>query len=253
MTTPVEPSREGRDHYSYTHYADVSVAEGFDALRFSGDVGRFLLEEQAALLADALAPLPGRRIVDIGTGTGRAAIGLARLGAHVVGFDASAEMLGVARRRATDAGVSVSLAVGDAHALPLPDRDADAVVCLRVLMHAIDWQKCLAELCRVSRWRVVFDYPSSSSAAAIESAVRRARLRRGHKVEAYSVFSDRQIADALASHGFRVVSRRKQFVLPIALHKKLGLFGLTRRLESGLATVGVLDAFGSPVTVVAER
>ena len=252
--TPAGGTRpDGREHYSYTHYASQSVAEGFDALRFSGDVGRFLLEQQAMLLAASLAPLPGRRIADVGTGTGRAAIGLAKGGADVVGFDASAEMLGVARTRAADAGVSVDFAVGDAHALPLADREVDAAVCLRVLMHAIDWERCLAELCRVSTWRVVFDFPSASSAAAIESAVRRARQRRGHKVEAYRVFSERDITDALARHGFRIVAVRRQFVLPIALHKAVGAFGVTRRIERVLRAVGALRLFGSPITVVAER
>jgi ubiquinone/menaquinone biosynthesis C-methylase UbiE len=253
MTRPDTPPTDGRAHYSYTHYADPSVAEGFDALRFGGDIGRFLLEQQAALIAGALAPLRGRRIADVGTGTGRAAIGLARLGADVIGFDASTEMLDVARARAVEAGVSVEFAVGDAHALPLGDRDVDASVCLRVLMHTIDWERCLAELCRVARWRVVFDFPSSRSAAALESVVRRARLRRGHKVEAYRVFSERQIATALARHGFRVVDVHRQFVLPIALHKAVNRFGLTRRFEKGLAALGALRLFGSPITVVAER
>jgi len=253
MTAPGRPPSDGRDHYSYTHYADQSVAEGFDALRFSGDVGRFLLEQQADLMTSALAPLAGRRIADIGTGTGRAAIGLARHGAVVVGFDASAEMLGVARSRATQAGVRVQFAVGDAHAVPLADREVDAAVCLRVLMHAIDWRRCVAELCRISKWRVVFDVPSASSAAAIESAVRRVRLRRGHKVEAYRVFSEREIASALHDAGFRVVDIRRQFVLPVAFHKSVGHFGLTRQLERGLEAVGALRLFGSPLTVVAER
>jgi ubiquinone/menaquinone biosynthesis C-methylase UbiE len=253
MTSPRAPRPDGREHYSYTHYANSSVAEGFDALRFSGDVGRFLLEQQAALLAASLAPLDRRRIADVGTGTGRAAIGLATRGAGVVGLDASSEMLGVARRRAAEAGVSIEFAVGDAHALPLADRGVDAAVCLRVLMHAIDWERCLAELCRVSKWRVVFDFPSASSAAAIESAVRRARLRRGHKVEAYRVFSEREITAALARHGFRVVGVRRQFVLPIAFHKAVGRFALTRRLERGLGAIGALRLFGSPITVVAER
>ena len=63
--TPADPtSAPRRDHYSYAHYADQSVAEGFDALRFSGDVGRFLLEEQAALLHHALEPSPARRVLD---------------------------------------------------------------------------------------------------------------------------------------------------------------------------------------------
>src|SRR5690606_2077861 len=186
--TPSDPvPAPKRDHYSYAHYANPAVAEGFDALRFSGDVGRFLLEEQARLLEAALDPSPARRILDVGTGTGRAAIGLARRGARVTGLDASIEMIGVARVRAADAGVRIPFAVADAHALPVPDRSVDAAVSLRVIMHALDWRRCIAELCRVSRWRVVVDFPSSRSFAAIESAVRRRRLARGEKVEAYRV------------------------------------------------------------------
>nr|MBA3949288.1 hypothetical protein [Acidobacteriota bacterium] len=57
-------------HYSYSHYANPDVAEGFDALRFSGGIGQMLLETQEAILIDALAPGPGRSIADVGTGTG---------------------------------------------------------------------------------------------------------------------------------------------------------------------------------------
>lgn len=250
-STPAD--RGSRDHYSYAHYADQQVAEGFDALRFSGDVGRFLLEQQAALLSVALAPLEGRRVVDVGTGTGRAAIGLARGGATVVGLDASAEMLGVAHTRAQQAGVAIRLAVADGHALPLPDRSMDAAVCLRVLMHAIDWRRCVAELCRVSDRRVVVDFPAALSFAAIESLVRRGRQRLGHRVEAYRVMAERDVERAFAANGFRIVDVRRQFVLPIAAHKAMGRFAATRRLERGLETAGLLRLFGSPVTMVAER
>nr|PZN88612.1 MAG: hypothetical protein DIU54_01620 [Acidobacteriota bacterium] len=252
--TPSDPvPAPKRDHYSYAHYANPAVAEGFDALRFSGDVGRFLLEEQARLLEAALDPSPARRILDVGTGTGRAAIGLARRGARVTGLDASIEMIGVARVRAADAGVRIPFAVADAHALPLPDRSVDAAVSLRVIMHALDWRRCIAELCRVSRWRVVVDFPSSRSFAAIESAVRRRRLARGEKVEAYRVLSVREVSEAFAAGGFRIVDVRRQFVLPIALHKRIDRFGATLACERVLAALGALRVFGSPVTVVAER
>lgn len=251
MTEAPRPTE--RDHYSYAHYADQQVAEGFDALRFSGDVGRFLLESQAALLAQALAPLQGQRIVDVGTGTGRAAIGLARAGASVMGLDASAEMLGVGQRRAAEAGVSVPFAVADAHALPLRDRDVDAAVCLRVLMHAIDWRRCVAELCRVSRRRVIVDFPAALSFAAAESVVRGARKRLGHSVEAYRVIAERDVIATFAASGYRIVEVRRQFVLPIAVHKAVGRFGATRRIERGLEAIGALRLFGSPVTMVAER
>lgn len=253
MTGPRPQGSAARGHYSYAHYADTSVAEGFDALRFSGDVGRFLLEQQESTLIEALSPGRGVRIVDVGTGTGRAAIGLARAGADVLGLDASAEMLGVARRRAADAGVELTLGVADGHALPLADGEMDAAVCLRVIMHAIDWRQCVAELCRVSARRVVVDFPAAMSFAAIESGVRRVRQQLGRPVEAYRVIAERDVRGVFAQHGFRVIDVRRQFVLPIAVHKRIGRFGLTRGIERGLATAGLLRLLGSPVTMVAER
>ena len=45
----------------------------------------------------------------------------------------------------------------------------------------------------------------------------------------------------------------RQFVLPIAFHKRLGSRALTERVEGGLETIGLLRLAGSPVTVLAER
>jgi len=41
-------------------------------------------------------------------------------------------------------------------------------------MHTPDWRRSLAELCRVARSRVVFDYPALTSGAALQAAVARA-------------------------------------------------------------------------------
>lgn len=242
-----------REHYSYRHYADQQVADGFDALRFSGPIGRLLLDDQRAILSEALAPLKDRVVVDVGSGTGRAALGLAQGGARVIATDASPQMLSVARTRAAEAGVSIRFGLADAHALPLHDRSVDAAVCLRVLMHAIDWRQCVAELCRVSRWRVVTDYPAAMSLAWFESAARRLWQRTGRPVEAYRVLAAGDVARAFASHGFRIVQARRQFVLPTRFHKRVNSAGFTRGVEGALASVGLLRAFGSPVTIVAER
>ena len=240
-------------HYSYQHYANTGVAEGFDALRFSGRIGQMLLETQEAILTEALEPAPGRSIADVGTGTGRAALALARTGADVVGIDASAEMLAVAERRAREAGLQVRFERGDAHALPLGDRSVDGAVCLRVLMHTPDWKRCLGELCRVARSRIVFDFPSATSAAAVQAGVRRIKHAAGMKTEAYRVMRAGDVRRELARHGWRVRAHHRQFVLPIALHKKIGSAGFTRGVERVLAAAGLLRLFGSPVTIVAER
>ena len=241
------------EHYSYSAYADPAMAASFDARRFGGPIGSILLADQERVLAEFLGDVSGRRILDMATGTGRAALALARRGAMVVGVDASREMLGVARERAAGEGLSIEFLEGDAHALAFPDRAFDAVVCLRMLMHVPDWRMALAELCRVSRHRLVFDYPALGSAAALQAIWRRAALAMGRRVEAYRVFRGGDIRRELGRHGFQVASMHKQFVLPIAVHKAVGSATMTRGIEGVLARAGMLQLAGSPVTLAAER
>ena len=241
------------DHYSYRLYADAAMADRFDAMRFSGPIGTLLAESQDQVLASFLGPLEGRAVLDVGTGTGRAAIGLARRGARVTGVDASAEMLRVARARAADAGVDAAFEVGDAHRLPYRDRAFHAAVSLRVLMHTPDWRQCLSELCRVAEDRVVFDYPAACSAAALQAFARRLAAAAGRSVEAYRVLRSADVQRTLERAGYRIDRVHRQFVLPIALHKALGARAFTIAVEKALAAVGLLRLLGSPVTVVAVR
>ena len=247
-----EPQSDS-DHYSYSVYADAEMAETFDTLRFSGPIGRLVAKTQEQVIASFLAPLEGKTILDVGTGTGRAALALAGRGARVTGVDASAEMLAVAERRAEAKKLAVKFSRGDVHRLEFPDRSFDAVVCLRVLMHTPDWRRSLAELCRVSRSRVVLDYPARRSAAALQAAARQAAQLFGARVEAYRVFGHGQIETALAAEGFQVRDIHRQFVLPIALHKQINSEAFTGRIEGALARIGLARWLGSPVTIVAER
>jgi hypothetical protein len=120
-------------------------------------------------------------------------------------------------------------------------------------MHTPDWRQSLRELCRVADRRVVFDYPALSSAAAAEAVGRHLAHALGARVEAYRVFSHRAIRAALRANGFRIVDVHRQFVLPIALHKRMNSGAATARIEGALSRVGLTRVLGSPVTVVAER
>lgn len=252
-SAPPRTSMPQRDHYSYKVYADPAMASRFDDLRFAGPIGQLVADSQARVLLSFAGPIDGREVLDVGTGTGRAAIILAASGARVTGIDASDEMLRVGRQRAAARAVTVTFASGDAHAIPFNERSFDVVVSLRVLMHTPDWRQCLAELCRVTRERVVIDFPARWSAAALQAVTRRARARLGSGVEAYRVFGEREIAGELAKHGFRVEAIDRQFVLPIALHKAVGSRAVTERIEGVLRSAGLLRVFGSPVTVMARR
>jgi SAM-dependent methyltransferase len=254
VTPDIEPRvRPAQEHYSYAVYADPAMAEGFDRLRFGGPIGALLAEAQEEVLVRFAGPLDRRAVLDVGTGTGRAALALAGHGARVTGVDASPEMLRVARGRADAQGIAAVFTPGDAHALPFGDRAFDVAVCLRVLMHTPDWTRCVAELCRVARDRVVLDYPSALSAAALQAGARRCAALLGARVEAYRVLPLGAVRRELARHGFRVTAVHRQFVLPIALHKRIGSRAMTERTERALARAGLLRVFGSPVTLLAER
>jgi SAM-dependent methyltransferase len=72
---------------------------------------------------------PGSRILDMGCGTGRHAIELARRGYRVTGVDIAAGMLAAARKAADKAGVAVMWIEADATRFTTPER-FDAALCL---------------------------------------------------------------------------------------------------------------------------
>jgi SAM-dependent methyltransferase len=246
-------SDPSRSHYSYTVYADPDTARSFDDRRFGGPIGDLVAGAQAAVLTSFAGRIHDRPVLDVGTGTGRAALLLAREGARVTAVDPSEQMLTIARQRAAAEGARIRFDVGDAHALAFPDRGFEVVVCLRVLMHTARWRVSVAELCRVAERLVVVDYPSAYSVALFQAMARRALHAAGVRTEPYRVFTPRAIADAFAGCGFRVRSVHRQFVLPIALHKAIGSRRFTMASEALLRRAGLLKLFGSPVTVVAER
>jgi len=249
----VTRARRSKEHYSYAAYADPAMARSFESRRFGGPIGEYVASSQAHVLANMVGRIQDRSIVDVGTGAGRAAILMARGGARVTAVDASEQMLEVARQRAAEERLKIKFVRGDAHALQFPDREFDVAICLRVLMHAPDWRRCLGELCRIAERLVIFDYPAAMSASLLESLSRRVVHTLGASTEAYRVISDRAIRQALRQSNFQVRSVHRQFVMPIQLHRAIGSRKFTIWSEDLLDRVGLLKRLGSPVTVVAER
>ncbi|OXM54189.1 class I SAM-dependent methyltransferase [Amycolatopsis alba] len=89
----------------------------------------------------------GRRILDAGCGAGPITENLRDRGAIVTGFDSSAKMVELARKRLGD---DADLRVADIGSpLPFPDGAFDDVVVALVLHYLEDWSGPLAEIRRV--------------------------------------------------------------------------------------------------------
>jgi ubiquinone/menaquinone biosynthesis C-methylase UbiE len=132
------------------------VASDWDVMRLSYYDERVI--EQLA----ARTQLSGEQtVVDVGTGTGFVAAGIAAYAGRVFGYDNAPAMLEVARANLDRLGVdNVDLAEGDITDLPLPDDAVDATVANMVLHHATDPAAMIAEMARVTRpggWVAITD------------------------------------------------------------------------------------------------
>jgi ubiquinone/menaquinone biosynthesis C-methylase UbiE len=110
-----------------------------------------LFWEAGAVVAGAVSIAAGMKVLDVGTGTGSAAIRAAQAGGDVTGLDISAPLLDGARRRAEEAGVSVQWVEGDAQALAYDDDSFDRVLTAFGTIFASDHGLAANELVRVCK------------------------------------------------------------------------------------------------------
>ena len=107
--------------------------------------GRLRADLAFANLQDFLVPPQAQKqlyALDVGCGTGAAAVRLARLGIHVTQLDSSQAMLEIARRTAEEAGVTNGVTLRHGDAAQLTDlfgaASFDVVLCHNILEYVDD-------------------------------------------------------------------------------------------------------------------
>lgn len=132
------------------------VASDWDTMRLS-----YYDERVIEQLAERTRLDGSQTVVDVGTGTGFVAAGLASRVERVVALDNSHAMRDVARSNLERLGIdNVQLGDADLASLPLPDDSVDAAVANMVLHHALDPALMLREMARVTRpggWVAITD------------------------------------------------------------------------------------------------
>jgi len=134
--------------------ADRALKAKHRAMWASGDYAAVAAEvvgDLGPVLVEACSVGPGDRVLDVGAGTGNAAIPAALAGASVVASDLTPELLEIGRRRAEERGAELEWRQADAEALPFEDGEFDAVMSCIGVMFAPHHQESADEMLRVCR------------------------------------------------------------------------------------------------------
>jgi SAM-dependent methyltransferase len=231
--------------------ADVETSSEGYASRFGGEVGRYFLEVQAAIALEMLAPYPGARVLDVGGGHAQLAVPLVE---H--GFDVTVAGSSEICRERLDRLLPrdrFAFQACDLLRLPFADRSFDVVIAFRLIAHVERWRELVRELCRVAQRAVILDYSDMRSFNVLYGPLFRLKKAIEGNTRTFLTFRPGKVAAELGRHGFGRPETRRQFFVPMVVHRAVGRAGFSRGVERVSGLCGMVRAFGSPVILRAER
>lgn len=121
---------------------------------FDWSVGRYestaeRLLPAARVVVESARLQSGERVLDLGCGTGNAAVLAAQCGAFVTGVDPAPRLLDVARARAASEGANISFLSGHASSIPVGEASADVILSVFAVIFASDPAGAASEMSRV--------------------------------------------------------------------------------------------------------
>ncbi len=124
----------------------LSSAKGYDLAASVYDKKEgYLNSFEKGRISGILGDLKGKKVLDVGAGTGRLTVELARTGAEVTALDVSEEMLKVLKRK----NAQIEAVIGEAEDLPFGDNTFDFVTAAFLVVHLKDPIRFFNEVYRV--------------------------------------------------------------------------------------------------------
>ncbi len=232
-------------------YPDLHSSTKEYAARFSGATGAWLLAAQTRALLSLIAPHNPDSIIDIGGGHAQCLTPLLEHGFNPHLYASSSDALGIASSLVSLNRIHVQL--GSLENIDLKDRQYQCVVSLRILSHMRDWQRFIAELCRVSSQDVIIDYATYRSFNLLGGALFMLKKLVEGNTRHFLTFWDSQIDDEFAKHGFKRTGDIRLLFFPLGLHRALKNVRLSSKFELLADLASLRNSFGSPVIARFER
>jgi len=229
-------------------------AARYDGMRWQSPVGRYIAQAQQEIVFDA-CDFGGKRVIELGPGSGRFTASLARRAAGVTAVDISAEMLKTTAERLTAMGLRgrVRLVSASAAALPFADGEFEAGLSVNMFSHLEPFALAVQEIGRVLApgGVLVANFPNLlSGALPIGAAVNLTGRGVFRKVYTHW-YSWGEIARAYSAAGLHVERVIGHFYLPRRVKTGAAVPGL-RLLDRGLRN-SVLRRLAPVIFIVARK
>ncbi len=231
--------------------ADIETASDGYAQRFAGRIGQWMLKRQSDIVLTLLAEHKADSILDVGGGHAQLARPLAEAGYTVTVHGSAPECS--ARIEDLVDSARCRFVCAPMLQLPFEPRSVDTVLCFRLLTHCDEWPALIAELCRVTQRAIIIDYPTSRSVNSLVGGLFGAKKKLEGNTRPWRLFDPEELRNEFSKHGFVCRTERKQFFLPMVLHRVLRCPALSAVLEGICRCLGLTRVWGSPVIMELRR
>lgn len=229
----------------FVETADIENASAEYASRYNGAVGEFFLKKQTEVVLSLLKDLPKANILDVGGGHAQLAEPLVKNGfdVTVTGSDASCRNRLLQRISRVDFEYTTC----DLLKLPFEDNSFDVVMAFGLLSQVDHWRELLAELLRVAKRCVLFDYPDRRSTNIFYNQFFDMKKRVEGDTRPFRLYSRSEIVTELKLHGFQKPLIKPQFFCPMVVHRAVNMLFFSRFIEMCAQLTGLTRCFGSPI------
>lgn len=235
---------------------DIETASDRYRTRFAGPIGRFFLHVQRKSIQTMIEKFgPSvKTILEVGGGHAQLTETFLRKGYQVTVHGSALESLARMTKLRERYPDQLQLLVGDFTNLPLEDKSYDAVISIRLLPHVNDSDRLLNEFARLAKKLVVVDFAPRGSFNVFYPILFQLKKRmEGNTTRTYHRHSIGELKDSFRKSGFKVCTVKREFFLPMVLHRWMNKLAFSVRIEAVALVLGLTSIFGSPAIMAAEE
>jgi ubiquinone/menaquinone biosynthesis C-methylase UbiE len=239
---------------SHTDQPDIETSSDNYARRFAGETGSYFLATQQEIVLSFLPQNPAPlKILEVGGGHGQLTPALLAAGHQVVVHGSSPACRERIASLLHDNPEQLSFTTADLCNLPFAAQSFDVVTALRLLPHILHTEAFIAQLCKLSKSQVIFDYAPLAGFNVLTPLLFPIKKMIEKNTREYFCHTERYLGGILEKQGFAAVATEGQFVIPMGIHRALKNVSLSRKAEDLLRSLHLHDWLGAPRILSARR